>query len=301
MSPGLKESTSNRVFSENHHRTGEWATKISSTRNPFVRALWNFYSYKRSGINTLASQSSDSELVLDLGSGNGVYSHWFIGRKPNCMLIDVDWSFEALKKIILPKKGLIKRVCADIHYLPFKPEIFDSVFSVDTLGHVSNVEKVLDETLRVAKNGSKIFLHSECSNYRYRWPDSMLIRKNGKDVLAEIDGHYNLKTSASIHVLYSRRFYIKSFFSPAGIFGWIIGYPEKYHEGFKNAHLLFFTCLTAIFTIIKKIPVLGILLRFINALTNHFELFLGLHGGGSCFAFLEKPDYNNFIRTKRIV
>ena len=269
MPSETQKAQKRRAFSENHHKTGKWQTKTSSIKNPLVRSTWNYCSYKRSGVNKLASQSKNSHLILDLGAGNGAYSHWFLGESPNSKVVAVDWSFTALKGITNPKKSVIQRVCADIHYLPFKPEIFDIIFSIDTLGHVSHLE-----TLRIAKRGANLFLHSECCDYQYRWPDRALIRKNKKDILAEFDGHFSLKTSVAIYSFYNQRFNIKSFFSPAGILGWIIGYPEKYYKGFKEAHMYFFTCLTGIFALIKRIPMLG------------------LYGGGSCFAMLEKPNIN---------
>ena len=287
-----QKASKRRAFSEKHHTAGKWNSKISSTKNPLVRTTWNYCSYKRSGVNKLASRSINSPLILDLGAGNGVYSHWFLGKTPDSKVVAVDWSYTALKGITNPKKSVIKRVCADIHYLPFKPEIFDIIFSIDTLGHVSHLEKVLNETLRIAKNGANLFLHSECCDYQYRWPDRALIRKNKKDILAEFDGHFSLKTSTHIYSFYNQRFTIKSFFNPAGILGWIIGYPEKYYIGFKEAHMYFFASLTGIFALIKRIPILGTALRLLNAFTNHLEIFLGLNGGGSCFAILEKPNRN---------
>ncbi len=290
MSSAQNENSENLAFSEDYHKANKWKTKISATRNPLLRALWNFCSFKRGGVNILASQLKNSQLVLDLGCGNGAYSCWFLGNKPRSRIIATDWSFTALQSITDLKKGPVQKVCADIHNLPFKPEMFDLIFSIDTFGHVSDLEKVLNETLRVAKKGANLFLHSECSDYRHRWPDRTLIRRNNKDILAEYDGHFSLKTSESIHSLYNQRFHIKSFFSPAGILGWIIGYPDKYYKGFKEARMHFFMCLTGIFTFIKRMPILGAALRFLNAFTNRVELYFGLYGGGSCFSFLEKPD-----------
>jgi len=290
MCSAQHENSENRAFSEDYHRANRWKTKISTTGNPLLRALWNYCSFKRKGVDTLASQGKNAQLVLDLGSGNGAYSYWFSGKNHQTRIIAADWSFTALQTITDFKKDNIQRVCADIHNLPFKPEMFDLIFSIDTFGHVSDLERVLNETLRVAKKGAGLFLHSECCDYQHRWPDKTLIRRNNKDILAEYDGHFSLKTSESIHSLYNQRFHIKSFFSPAGILGWIIGYPDKYYKGFKEARMYIFMYLTGIFAFIKRMPLLGAVLRFINAFTNRVELFFGLYGGGSCFSFLQKPD-----------
>jgi len=285
-----------RSFSELSHTHGKWDTRISVTANPVVRAVWNFCSFKRSGVHSLASRHFTAGYILDLGCGSGAYSHWFLGRKPGSRIIAVDWSVTALKKIPGTKRGVIIKVCADVQCLPFKPQIFDTLFSVDTLGHLPCCEKALDETLRVARNGANLFLHSECSDYRYRWPDAMLIRKNRKDSGAEFDGHISLKTSEIIHHLYNQRFHIQSFFSPAGFLGWLIGYPEKYAAVFRESHDYFWYGLTRLFALIKKMPGSGIALRMINATANRIELFLGLYGGGSCFAELEKHQDTIFTR-----
>lgn len=287
------DAAQKRSFSERYHKAGRGKTNISLTTNPLIRMPWNYCSYKREGVDRLAALTTHAQYTLDVGAGNGAYSYWYLGRKKLSPCIAVDWSFAALRKVGKPGHKNLLPVCADVHYLPFKSGTFDALFSVDTFGHVAQIEKVLDEILRVAKCGSSLFFHSECSDYQCRWPDTWLIRKNGKDVLAELDGHFSLRTSAALYSLYHQRFYVRSFFSPAGILGWLFGYPEKYRIGFKQARLHFFTILTTIMAVIKMIPFLGHLLRCFNALTNRIELFLGLYGGGSCFAYLEKPVSDN--------
>ncbi len=288
MTEAASPTLQKRLFSEKYYNAGKGKTRVSSTGNPLIRSLWNFCSYKRKGIDSL-TLSQKQPFVLDLGSGSGAYSNWFLGKNPQATIIAVDWSFSALRHFAKSPKGTICRVCADAHFLPFKPETFNTLFSVDTLGHVSELCLVLDELVRVARYGAQIFLHSECSDYRFRWPDSWLIRKNSRDVVAELDGHFSLHTSEDIHSLYHQRFYIRSFFSPAGILGWLTGYPEKYRIAFKQARWHLFTAVTTIMALIKKMPFTGLLLRIFNAITNRMELFLGLYGGGSCFALLEKP------------
>lgn len=284
------KNSEKRIFSEDYHKAHKWKTTISATKNPLKRAFWNFCSFKRSCVDILASHYKNSQLVLDLGCGNSAYSHWFLGKKPHSRIVATDWSFTALQRITGPEKGNIYSVCADIHNLPFKQEVFDLIFSIDTFGHVSELETVLNETFRVTKKGANLFFHSECSDYRHRWPDRTLMRKNNKDILAEYNGHFSLKESKSIYSLYNQRFLVKTFFSPAGILGWLIGYPEKYYEGFKKAQMRFFMGLTGIFAFFKKMPILGAALRIFNAFTNRVELFLGLYGGGSCFSLLVKSD-----------
>jgi SAM-dependent methyltransferase len=209
-------------------------------------------------------------------------------------VVGVDISFTALQRAAgvirsLPVKGSIAMVCADLHALPFRQEQFCASFSIDTLGHVVDVNKVLDELHRCVVSGAPLFLHSECADYKRRWPDRMLIRRLGRDLPAEQDGHASLLDARDMFTLYSRRFRIISFVNPAGYFGWFLGYPEKYRPAFAAAGLKGAARLLSICAFIKKTPVLGVVMRLKNALSNHLENYFGLTGGGSCFAFVKKP------------
>ncbi len=288
MPRSSKDGWDKRDFSEALHRKGKWQTKISLTRFTPIRALWNYCSYKRSGVDTLAQKSKKSKVVLDLGSGNCAYTHWFLGKNNAPLIVASDWSFTALKSAPPPKGGKLLKVCADAHCLPFKSECFDTLFSIDTLGHVESINSVLDELARVSQNKANIFLHSECSDYKKIWPDRSLIRNIGRDILADHDGHFSLIPSSQLYTLYSRRFNVLKFTNPAGLLGWLLGYPEKYRLAFKRAEKPFLLMVTTLFSWIKKVPLLRALLKIVNATTNHGELFLGLSGGGSCFAELKK-------------
>jgi SAM-dependent methyltransferase len=288
-----------RAFSDAKHASGDWNTRVSATRSRLLRFCADFLSQKRRGVDDLAAMAPDTGMVLDAGAGRGAYSVWFAARgargaRNARTVVSVDISFEALKRIAdvcgpLGLKGKIRAVCADLHALPFREERFCAVFSVDTLGHVADVNKVLDELHRCASAGAPLFLHSECADYRRRWPDRMLIRKLGKDLPALADGHENIREARELFMLYTRRFRVLSFFNPAGYFGWFLGYPEKYCPAFAAAGLGPLARFCAICASVKRMPVLGLLMRLKNALTNHCENFLGLTGGGSCFALVRKP------------
>jgi SAM-dependent methyltransferase len=180
-------------------------------------------------------------------------------------------------------------VCADIGELPFREEQFCASFCIDALGHVADVNKVLDELFRCSAAGARLFLHSECADYRRRWPDRMLIRKLGEDQPARQDGHAGLLEARELFMLYTRRFRVISFVNPAGYLGWFLGYPEKYRPAFAAAGFRGFSLFLGFCAAVKKLPFFGIIMRFKNALSNHLENFLGLTGGGSCFAFVRKP------------
>jgi Methyltransferase domain. len=259
-----------------------------------LRCLLSYVSYKRKGVDALAREMAtvSPAFVLDAGAGKGAYAHWFLGKK-KATIIAIDWSFAALRELCAPQQGRILPVCADLQMLPFKSGVANGLFSIDTLGHLNNCEMALDEFLRVCKPSSPIFIHSECGDYQSRWPDKRLIARLHKDVLADYDGHVSLHRAEELYRLYSRRFHVLSFINPAGYFGWLLGYPEKYRMAFAAAHFAPMTFITFIFAKLKRLPFIGMKVRCLNAFTNHCEVFFGLKGGGSCFAMLKKPDQDS--------
>lgn len=58
----------------------------------------------------------------------------------------------------------IKRTCAtdvisdlDVH-LPFKDSVFDSVYAIDVIEHLRDVQNIMEEIHRVSRNGAEIFI-----------------------------------------------------------------------------------------------------------------------------------------------
>jgi len=289
----LSEDNKNgRSFSDEKHASGAWRTTTIATANPLIRSLLRYCSFKRSGVDDLAKTvriASPKSLVIDLGSGQGAYAHWFLSRNANAAIIALDFSREALSRMPSPRQGTIFKLCADADALPIKSESIDALFSCDALGHVKSIAGTLDEILRIVKPGAPLFLHSECGDYRNRWPDSMLIKRIGYDFLAQYDGHQSILPSATLRSLYTQRFRVESIFSAAGLTGWLTGYPEKYRLAFAKAGMPVLAMLTGFFAIMKKMPVVGVMLRIKNATINHLELALGIQGGGSCCARMRKP------------
>jgi SAM-dependent methyltransferase len=289
------ERRDTKDFNDAKHSRGEWDTKVVAVRSKVLRFCAGFLSQKRRGVDDLAALSSRDAagLVLDAGAGTGAYSVWFASRRA-CRVISVDISCAALQKaqgsaLSLGLAQSISAVCADLHALPFREPNFCAAFSVDTLGHVADVNKVLDELLRCVASGAPLFLHSECGDYRKRWPDRMLMHRLGADLAAQQDGHDALRDARDLFMLYSRRFKIVSFVNPAGYLGWFLGYPEKYRPAFVAAGLTGVARFLSLCAALKKTPVLGVIMRFVNASSNHLENYFGLTGGGSCFAHVKKP------------
>ena len=272
-----------RSFSRRQYQSGRWHTATPRLSNPLQRWLLGCVSFKHTELDRFARRCLPHAIVVDLGAGIGSYARFFLERVP-ATVIAIDWSPEALQKIPSPPWGSLWKICADAHHLPLKPSRIDALYTIDTLGHLRHQEQVLDEITRICRSGAPLFIHSECSDYRSRWPDRMLIRRTGTDRIAELDGHFGIRTSATMRVLYEQRFTISRFYSPAGILGWLTGYPDKYLKPLRESRAYVPALAAALCVVIKIVPVCKHLLRWLNTCSNRLELFLGMQGGGSCFA-----------------
>jgi SAM-dependent methyltransferase len=284
-------TAAHRDFADRKHASGQWHTRTVYGMSRPIRAGASFISSKRWGVDLLARVGPQCGIAVDFGAGQGAYAQWFSSVNKGTV-VAIDLSFEALRRQPPLRSGTMLRLCADGHHLPLKAACADALYSIDTLGHVADPEKVLDEILRVVKPGARLFLHSECSDYRDRWPDRMLMRRLGYDLLARHDGHVSLLPAAMLRTLVARRFLIDRIWSPAGLTGWLTGYPEKYQRAFRAARCRALALLTAVFAFVKKAPLAGLLLRLLNASLNHLEITLGIQGGGSVFMLLRKPMEN---------
>ncbi len=275
------------TFNDNKHTSRAWNTTRVRTRNPLIRRTIRFFSFKHDGIARMMDRVPPGAVVLDCGCGNGAYAQWVRTGYP-VRLVTLDISFPALRTIQQSQEG-VDPVCADACALPFKAGVFDAQYTVDTLGHISTRSRVLDELNRTCIPGASLFFHSECGDYRHQWPSGMLIQKTGNDCIAQLDGHVCLQNAHELYTEFARRFHVDAFFSPAGIVGWLLGYPEKYSICFARAGCGLLAALTSCFAIVKRVPGAGLLLRIVNVCTNRIELYFGIQGGGSCFAQCRSP------------
>jgi ubiquinone/menaquinone biosynthesis C-methylase UbiE len=280
----MNPSSDLRSFSSRKHADGQWNTASVALRWSPLRRCATYLSFKRALIDKFSIALPQAPRVLEVGCGVGSYARWLLSAQPSARVVAIDWSLEALRTIPSTTHSALHLVCADAHHLPFKTDSFDGAYSVDTFGHLHAVSSALREIARTTRRNAPIAFHSECRDYRSRWPDVKLIAQLGSDIPAEIDGHYFLHSSQRIQKLYSVCFCLSHFYSPAGLMGWLLGYPEKYLPAFVQSRWYGCIGFTALSTVLKRLPLIGLMLRFVNVTTNHLELVFNLTGGGSCFA-----------------
>jgi len=107
---------------------------------------------------------SENKNVLEIGCGVGAQSEILLRRFPKLELTSIDLRDEQLsvaKKYLHSNKLSKSRyqfLKMDAEHLTFPDESFDGAFLCWVLEHVPHPEKVLLETIRVLKTGSKVYL-----------------------------------------------------------------------------------------------------------------------------------------------
>ncbi len=100
-------------------------------------------------------------ILLDAGSGDGVYSYAFLELFPKCrvIMLDSDWSqlLHALKNT-QPFKKRVTALHADYHRIPLKNEMLDAVIFSFSLHETTKKKTVLFEANRVLKREGQIFI-----------------------------------------------------------------------------------------------------------------------------------------------
>lgn len=82
------------------------------------------------------NQSAPGKIVLNLGSGIGQFDH-YLSKDIKTINLDISPLMENL------------HVIADAHFLPFKSECLDMVYSITVLEHVKKPWIIVDEIFRV--------------------------------------------------------------------------------------------------------------------------------------------------------
>ena len=99
--------------------------------------------------------------VLDAGAGEGQYKHYFdhtnyVGL--DLGVGDVTWDYDGLDTL------------GDLRHLPFPDESFDAAVCVQTLEHVNEPMRVINEIGRVLKRNGRFYLSAPMSWHQHQKP-----------------------------------------------------------------------------------------------------------------------------------
>ena len=95
------------------------------------------------------------ELILDAGSGTGIFTREFIARGAGVVGLDI--SHAMLRRAAVTNAAFAGRlVAADMMHLPFGDGVFDKAVSVTALEFIVNAERAIVELFRVTKPGGVI-------------------------------------------------------------------------------------------------------------------------------------------------
>jgi len=95
---------------------------------------------------------SSAELMLEMGVGTGRFTTWLAEKSFD--IIGIDISREMLKTSknkMRVKHTEVSLVLADMHFLPFRRELFDSCICINVMDHIPDVSNILKEVKGIIK------------------------------------------------------------------------------------------------------------------------------------------------------
>lgn len=149
--------------------------------------------------------------VLDLGCGTGTYTEFFVKR--GCNVIAADISAEMLlttKKRLGSLSENVLFVQADVGWLPFKPNSFDTVVAIfGVLNHTLRYRVALQRLYRSLKPGGTL-IFTVLNAYRLKWfLHEILHYRRIKWILKQIryhDGYLKFPISGRVRRVYTHSF-----------------------------------------------------------------------------------------------
>ncbi|WP_199044552.1 class I SAM-dependent methyltransferase [Glycomyces salinus] len=149
-------------------------------RNPDnLRSRQSLYEYKRPqrDIQGFVAErvSGTPARILDVGCGNGSYVLRLREAFPEAEVVGIDKSAGVLDELAEPT------VVADVVDLPFETGSADVVLAMHMLYHVPDIEKALDELVRVLSPGGVLFVSTIAADDKREYAD--LIVEAGREAL----------------------------------------------------------------------------------------------------------------------
>lgn len=127
----------------------------------FIKNL--FWSRIRNGVKF--SNIVDSSIILDIGCNTGHLLRTIRENNKQCEC----WGIDIEPKILTLKIENCKFKISDARTIPFPDNYFTIVFALDTLEHVEDVQKAIDEIYRVLKPNGSVILSGPTETWFYRF------------------------------------------------------------------------------------------------------------------------------------
>jgi len=155
----MEESDIKEAYDKLHYENFVRRVKESSNDEKKVFEHKLTTPWHRIAIEFLNNMDLYGKKILEIGCGYGSLSIYMAKRGAKVTGIDI--SSEAMKisernALLNRQKAIFKQ--ANGEKLPFKDKVFDVVVCCETLEHIPNYKKAIDEIIRVIKDSGKIVI-----------------------------------------------------------------------------------------------------------------------------------------------
>jgi len=113
----------------------------------------------------LKNYKANGKIIIDMGCGTGLFFEYITKSikkqeeiKGNYVAVDISWNMllRFKSKVInyKYKKYALNLILSDMEYLPFRENIFDSIFSLTSFQNLPHIQIGITESFRVSKNNA---------------------------------------------------------------------------------------------------------------------------------------------------
>jgi len=113
----------------------------------------------------LKNYKANGKIIIDMGCGTGLFFEYITKSikkqeeiKGNYVAVDISWNMllRFKSKVInyKYKKYALNLILSDMEHLPFRENIFDSIFSLTSFQNLPHIQIGITESFRVSKNNA---------------------------------------------------------------------------------------------------------------------------------------------------
>jgi SAM-dependent methyltransferase len=151
----MTEDTLKAIAEQLRKPHGEYAIQVGKNMNEGNRYINQFT------IEALAPEANDT--ILEVGMGNGFFVKDILSILPSIRYVGCDFSDIMVQEAAESNKEFVEHdrasfFVASADNLPVKDEMFDKVFTINTIYFWENQRRVLDELRRVLKPNGQLLI-----------------------------------------------------------------------------------------------------------------------------------------------